>query len=56
VRVLIFLQRSGATIHCAAARIASGANPADNYWRTGNMLGAIELIKSAATVFAGVRT
>jgi hypothetical protein len=31
------------TIHCAATQISSGANPADNYWRTGNMLGAIEL-------------
>lgn len=44
MRVLIFLQRSGPTIHCAAARIASGANPADNYWRIGNMHGAIGLI------------
>ena len=99
VRVLVFLRRSGPTIHRAVAKIATGANPADNYWRTGNMLGAIELtsgiiqrvvrgagadlavnephpdtgrpvigtpipdwprlvelVKSAATVFAGIRT
>jgi hypothetical protein len=43
VRVLVFLRRSGPTIHRAVAKTATGANPADNYWRTGNMLGAIEL-------------
>jgi hypothetical protein len=34
---------SGPVIHRAAAKIAIGNNPADNFWRHGNMLGAIEL-------------
>lgn len=30
-------------IHRSVAKIATGTNPADNYWRAGNMLGAIDL-------------
>jgi hypothetical protein len=43
VRVLVLLGSTGPKIYRAAAKIATGANPADNYWRSGNMLGAIEL-------------
>ena len=30
-------------IHRAVAKIATGNNPADNYWRSGNRLGAVDL-------------
>jgi hypothetical protein len=30
-------------MHRAVAKIATGSNAADNFWRQGNMLGAIEL-------------
>jgi hypothetical protein len=43
VRVLVFVRQSGPVIHRAVAKIATGTNPADNYWRSGNMLGAIDL-------------
>jgi hypothetical protein len=43
VRVLILVGPSGPVIHRAVAKIATGNNPADNFWRHGNMLGAIDL-------------
>jgi hypothetical protein len=43
VRVLVLLGKAGPRIHRAVAKIATGTNPADNYWRPGNMLGAISL-------------
>ncbi len=43
VRVLVLLDSAGPKIHRAVAKIATGTNPADNYWRQGNMLGAISL-------------
>ena len=43
VRVLVLLGKTGPKLHCAVAKIATGDNPADNYWRRGNMLGAIAL-------------
>jgi len=43
VRALVLLRREGSIIHRAVAKIATGTNPADNYWRAGNMLGAIDL-------------
>jgi hypothetical protein len=43
VRVLVLLAETGPSIHRAVAKIATGTNPADNYWRSGNLLGAIEL-------------
>jgi hypothetical protein len=42
--LLFFYERKARFRHRAVAKVATGANPADNYWRTGNMLGAIELI------------
>lgn len=43
VRALVLAGPSGPVIHRAVAKIATGNNPADNFWRQGNMLGAIEL-------------
>ena len=42
VRALVLITPDGPLIHRAAAKIATGHNPADNFWRTGNMLGAID--------------
>ena len=41
--VFVTLEKAGPRIHRATAKIATGNNPADNYWRPGNMLGAIDL-------------
>jgi hypothetical protein len=43
VRLLVFHGVAGPVIHRAVAKVATGTNPADNYWRPGNMLGAIAL-------------
>ena len=43
VRLLVFVTPEGPIIHRAAAKAATGVNPADNYWRTGNRLGAIDI-------------
>lgn len=43
VRLLVFIRPNGPHIHRAVAKIATGDNAADNYWRPGNMLGAIDL-------------
>jgi hypothetical protein len=43
VRALVLAGPSGPVIHRAVAKIATGNNPADNFWRQDNMLGAIEL-------------
>jgi hypothetical protein len=43
LRVLVLLAGGEPVIHRAAAKIATGHNPADNYWRPGNMLGAVDL-------------
>jgi hypothetical protein len=43
VRALMLVGPSGPVIHRAVAKIATGNNPADNFWRQGNMLGAIDL-------------
>ena len=43
VRVFVLQGKAGPRIHRATAKIATGSNPADNYWRRGNMLGAIDL-------------
>ena len=42
-RLLVLVTPSGPVIHRAVAKIATGTNPADNYWRPGNRLGAIDL-------------
>ena len=43
VRALVLLTPAGPVIHRAVAKIATGENPADNFWRPGNMLGALDL-------------
>jgi len=53
VRLLIFIRPDGPRIHRAVAKIATGDNAADNYWRSGNMLGAIDL--SSGRVVGAVR-
>jgi len=42
-RLLVLVTQGGPVIHRAVAKIATGTNPADNYWRPGNRLGAIDL-------------
>jgi hypothetical protein len=43
VSALVLVGPSSPVIHRAVAKIATGSNAADNFWRHGNMLGAIEL-------------
>jgi hypothetical protein len=43
MRVIVLVASTGPLIHRAVAKIATGQNPADNFWRNGNMLGAIDL-------------
>lgn len=43
VRVIVLMTAAGPVIHRAVAKIATGRNPADNFWRPGNMLGAVDL-------------
>ncbi|MBW4091129.1 MAG: hypothetical protein HIU82_08475 [Proteobacteria bacterium] len=42
VRVLVLMTPDGPRVHRALAKIATGQNPADNFWRVGNLLGAID--------------
>ena len=42
-RLLVLVTPHGPVIHRAVAKIATGTNPADNYWRPGNRLGASDL-------------
>jgi hypothetical protein len=49
VRVLVLLTTTGPIIHRAVAKIATGLNPADNFWRRGNMIGAIDLATGQIT-------
>ena len=46
VRVFMLATPFGSVIHRGIAQIATGRNPADNFWRSGNMLGAIGLATS----------
>jgi len=43
VRLLVLLMADGPVIHRAVVKIATGDNPADNFWRHGNMVGAVDL-------------
>lgn len=42
VRLLVLITAAGPVIHRAVAKVATGDNPADNFWRHGNMLAAID--------------
>ena len=48
-RLLVFVTPDGPEIHRAAAKIATGINAADNFWRTGNRLGAINVATGQIT-------
>jgi hypothetical protein len=43
VRALVLVQPDGPVIHRALTKSSTGLNPADNYWRAGNMLGAVDI-------------
>ena len=43
-RLLVLLTPDGPVIHRSVAKIATGTNPADNFWRPGNRLGAIDSV------------
>ena len=43
IRVIVLVTPTGTLVRRAVAKIATGKNPADNFWRRGNMLGAINL-------------
>jgi hypothetical protein len=43
VRLLVLLTPSGPVLSRAVCKIAAGRNVADNFWRRGNMLGAVDL-------------
>ncbi|WP_427956994.1 sugar-transfer associated ATP-grasp domain-containing protein [Acidiphilium sp.] len=49
VRVLVLLTETGPIIHRAAVKIPIRGNEADNYWREGNRLGAIDLATGEVT-------
>jgi hypothetical protein len=42
VRVLVLVRPDQSVIHRALAKIATGANPADNYWRPGNIVAGLD--------------
>ena len=42
IRFLLLLSPEGARMESAVLKIPSARNPADNYWRAGNMLGALD--------------
>ena len=44
VRVLVLVRPDRPVIHRALAKIATGSNPADNYWRPGNMVAALDTV------------
>lgn len=43
VRVVVHLRAAGPSIHRAVLKLATGSNPADNFWRSGNLLGAVDV-------------
>lgn len=42
VRMFVLLTPAGPILHRATAKIPTGSNPADNYWRKGNLLAALD--------------
>ncbi len=42
VRLIVLLERSGPSLHRALLKIPVGGNIADNFWRTGNLLAALD--------------
>ena len=54
VRCLVLLSPEGAAIESAVLKIPASPNPADNYWRPGNMLGALDPAGTVVRVVTGV--
>jgi hypothetical protein len=54
IRFLVLLGPEGATIESAVVKIPVGRNPADNFWRTGNMVGALDASGVVTRVVTGV--
>jgi hypothetical protein len=54
VRLMVLLAAGGAEIESAVLRIPSPRNCADNYWRPGNMLGALDEDGVILRVISGV--
>jgi hypothetical protein len=54
VRFLVLLSPDTVTVESAVLKIPSWPNPADNYWRSGNMLGALDLFGVVQRVVMGV--
>ncbi len=54
VRFLVLLSPEGAAIESAVLKIPSSRNAADNYWRTGNMLGALDMAGTVRRAITGV--
>lgn len=42
IRLLVLLTPTGPVIHRTTAKIPTGRNPADNYWRPGNLVAALD--------------
>ncbi len=42
IRLLVLMTPDGPVLHRATAKIPAGSNPADNYWRRGNLLAALD--------------
>jgi hypothetical protein len=49
LRILTRRTQSGPELHCSAWKIPSRQNPADNFWRTGNVIGAVDLATGMIT-------
>ncbi|MDE1905155.1 MAG: hypothetical protein KGH75_01710 [Rhodospirillales bacterium] len=49
VRALVLVGRDGPILHRALVKIATGTNPADNYWRPGNMAAAVDTMTGQIT-------
>ena len=43
VRLIVLLTADGPRVHRAVAKVPVGDNPADNYWRSGNLIGAVDI-------------
>ena len=52
-RLIVLITASGPIVHRCVAKIATGTNPADNFWRPGNLLGNIDL--KTGTITRAVR-
>ncbi len=54
IRFLVLLSPQGAAIESAVLKIPLGCNSADNYWRYGNMIGALDGTGTVRRAITGV--